>query len=222
MRRRRQCLVCNERFTTFEVAELVMPRVIKSDEVREPFNEDKLRRGMLKALEKRPVSSDDVENALNHIKSQLRATGEREVPTKLVGNLVMDALKSWIRSPIFASRRCTAASKTCASSAKRLPACKTKGSFMYHDEFYMARAFELARLGRLPPRPIRTSAALSCATAKLSVKAIICAPASRTRKCTRCAWRATRRAAPPPMSRSSRAAITAARRPVPMRWWPPA
>ncbi len=93
LRRRRQCLVCNERFTTFEVAELVMPRVIKSDEVREPFNEDKLRRGMLKALEKRPVSSDDVENALNHIKSQLRATGEREVPTKLVGNLVMDALK---------------------------------------------------------------------------------------------------------------------------------
>jgi transcriptional regulator NrdR len=60
LRRRRQCLVCNERFTTFEVAELVMPRVIKSDEVREPFNEDKLRRGMLKALEKRPVSSDDV------------------------------------------------------------------------------------------------------------------------------------------------------------------
>ncbi|SQI32870.1 Transcriptional repressor NrdR [Serratia plymuthica] len=53
VRRRRQCLVCNERFTTFEVAELVMPRVIKSDEVREPFNEDKLRRGMLKALEKR-------------------------------------------------------------------------------------------------------------------------------------------------------------------------
>lgn len=94
----RKCAVaasvwCNERFTTFEVAELVMPRVIKSDEVREPFNEDKLRRGMLKALEKRPVSSDDVENALNHIKSQLRATGEREVPTKLVGNLVMDALK---------------------------------------------------------------------------------------------------------------------------------
>ena len=93
VRRRRQCLVCNERFTTFEVAELVMPRVIKSDEVREPFNEDKLRRGMLKALEKRPVSSDDVENAINHINSQLRATGEREVPTKMVGNLVMDALK---------------------------------------------------------------------------------------------------------------------------------
>ena len=68
VRRRRQCLVCNERFTTFEVAELVMPRVVKSNDVREPFNEDKLRSGMLKALEKRPVSADDVEMALNHIK----------------------------------------------------------------------------------------------------------------------------------------------------------
>ena len=60
VRRRRQCLVCNERFTTFEVAELVMPRVVKSNDVREPFNEEKLRSGMLRALEKRPVSSDDV------------------------------------------------------------------------------------------------------------------------------------------------------------------
>ena len=93
VRRRRQCLMCSERFTTFEVAELVMPRVIKSSEVREPFDENKLRRGMLKALEKSPVSADDVENAINHIKSQLRAMGEREVPTKLVGNLVMEALK---------------------------------------------------------------------------------------------------------------------------------
>ncbi|MGL4545273.1 MAG: transcriptional regulator NrdR [Plesiomonas sp.] len=93
VRRRRQCLECNERFTTFEMAELVMPRVIKSNETREPFNEDKLRHGMLKALEKRPVSADDVEKALNHIKSRLRATGEREVPAKMVGSLVMDALK---------------------------------------------------------------------------------------------------------------------------------
>ncbi len=69
VRRRRQCRVCNERFTTFEVAELVMPRVVKSNDVREPFNEDKLRSGMLKALEKRPVSADDVEMAVNHIKT---------------------------------------------------------------------------------------------------------------------------------------------------------
>ena len=90
VRRRRQCLVCNERFTTFEVAELVMPRVVKSNDVREPFNEDKLRSGMLKALEKRPVSADDVEMAL---KTHLRGTGEREVPSKMIGNLVMEQLK---------------------------------------------------------------------------------------------------------------------------------
>ncbi|BET95737.1 MULTISPECIES: transcriptional regulator NrdR [Xenorhabdus] len=93
VRRRRQCLECHERFTTFEVAELVMPRVIKSDDIREPFDEEKLRRGMQKALEKRPVSSDDVETAINHIKSQVRATGEREIPAKMIGNFVMDALK---------------------------------------------------------------------------------------------------------------------------------
>lgn len=93
VRRRRQCLDCNERFTTFEVAELVMPRIIKSNEIREPFDEEKLRRGMLKALEKRPVNSDDIEMAISHIKSQLRATGEREVSASMVGNLVMEALK---------------------------------------------------------------------------------------------------------------------------------
>ncbi len=93
VRRRRQCLFCHERFTTFEIAELLMPRVVKSDDIREPFNEDKLRRGMMKALEKRPVSSDAVENALNHIKTTLRATGEREILSKLIGNLVMDELK---------------------------------------------------------------------------------------------------------------------------------
>ncbi|MBE5251073.1 transcriptional regulator NrdR [Mixta mediterraneensis] len=93
VRRRRQCLVCHERFTTFEVAELVMPRVVKSNDVREPFNEAKLSSGMMKALEKRPVSADAVESAVNHIKTQLRATGEREIPSKLIGALVMDELK---------------------------------------------------------------------------------------------------------------------------------
>ncbi|KLV05963.1 NrdR family transcriptional regulator [Photobacterium aquae] len=93
VRRRRQCLACNERYTTFETAELVMPRVIKTNGNREPFNEDKLSGGIQRALEKRPVSTDDIERAINNIKSQLRATGEREVPSEMVGNLVMEALK---------------------------------------------------------------------------------------------------------------------------------
>lgn len=126
VRRRRQCLVCNERFTTFEVAELVMPRVVKSNDVREPFNEEKLRSGMLRALEKRPVSADDVEMALNHIKSQLRATGEREVPSKMIGNTVMEQLKSSIKSPTSALPLSTGVSKTSKNLAKRLLAYRTK------------------------------------------------------------------------------------------------
>lgn len=94
VRRRRQCSVCNERFTTFEVAELIMPNVIKSNKVREPFNDEKLRNGMKRALEKRPVSSDAIEDSVMRIKSKLRATGEREVPTKLIGDFVIEELKN--------------------------------------------------------------------------------------------------------------------------------
>jgi transcriptional repressor NrdR len=93
VRRRRQCLACSERFTTFETAELVMPRVIKSNGNREPFNEDKMVGGLQRALEKRPVSADAVDVAISMIKSKLRATGEREVPSEMIGNLVMEQLK---------------------------------------------------------------------------------------------------------------------------------
>ncbi|RXJ73116.1 transcriptional regulator NrdR [Veronia nyctiphanis] len=93
VRRRRQCIACSERYTTFETAELVMPRIIKSNGNREPFNEDKLTGGIQRALEKRPVSTDDMEKAINAIKTKIRATGEREVSSNMVGNLVMEALK---------------------------------------------------------------------------------------------------------------------------------
>ncbi len=93
VRRRRECADCHERFTTFESAELVMPRVIKRDGTREPFNEDKLRAGLQRALEKRPVSTEKVEQCILKLKSTLRATGEREVESELLGNLIMDALK---------------------------------------------------------------------------------------------------------------------------------
>ncbi len=93
VRRRRECSACGERFTTFEVAELVMPRIVKSDGSRQPFDEDKMRAGIMRAVEKRPVSIEDVEGAINMIKSALRATGEREVEAKMVGELVMESLK---------------------------------------------------------------------------------------------------------------------------------
>ncbi len=93
VRRRRECLTCAERFTTFESAELVMPRLIKNDGVREPFNEEKLRAGILRALEKRPVSTEAIEAAISQIMHQLRATGDREVKSSILGEWVMDSLR---------------------------------------------------------------------------------------------------------------------------------
>ncbi len=93
VRRRRECQQCSERYTTFESAELVMPRIIKMDNRREPFDEDKLRSGMLRALEKRPVGTDAVEEAISHIKRRLRATGDREVSADLLGEWVMAELR---------------------------------------------------------------------------------------------------------------------------------
>lgn len=94
VRRRRECVTCGERFTTFESAELVMPRIVKRDGTREPFNEDKLRAGMLRALEKRPVGMDAIEASLNQLKFALRLRGEREVAAQELGSLVMDALRA--------------------------------------------------------------------------------------------------------------------------------
>jgi len=93
IRRRRQCLDCNERFTTFESAELVMPRLVKSDNSRQPFDESKLKNSMVRALEKRPVSSDAFEKAVGRLVHRLRTMGEREVPSRLVGELVMEELR---------------------------------------------------------------------------------------------------------------------------------
>jgi transcriptional repressor NrdR len=93
IRRRRECLSCGERFTTFEAAELIMPMVVKSDRTREPFDEAKLRAGMSKALEKRPVALEAVEEAVSRIGHKLRSLGEREVQSRAVGEMVMDELR---------------------------------------------------------------------------------------------------------------------------------
>ena len=93
VRRRRECLTCSERFTSFESAELVMPKLVKNDGRREPFNEDKLRAGIVRALEKRPVASEDIESAVGRIKKRLRSTGDREVPAQNLGHWVMDELR---------------------------------------------------------------------------------------------------------------------------------
>ena len=93
VRRRRECLSCSERFTTFETAELVMPRIIKSDDRREPFDEEKLRSGIWRALEKRPVQTEDVEAAVNRILKRIRSLGEREIAATSIGGWVMEELR---------------------------------------------------------------------------------------------------------------------------------
>ncbi len=93
VRRRRECIECGERFTTFETAELVMPKVVKGDGSRQPFDDHKLKSGILRAVEKRPVSVEAVEESIINIQSKLRAMGEREVAASVIGELVMDALR---------------------------------------------------------------------------------------------------------------------------------
>lgn len=92
VKRRRECLVCQQRFTTFETAELEMPFIIKRDTSREAFNISNLRSGMLRALEKRPVSADALESAIVQIMLAIRNRGEREIESREVGELVMKEL----------------------------------------------------------------------------------------------------------------------------------
>lgn len=93
VRRRRQCPACGKRFTTYERVELNMPRVIKSNGERVPFDEMKVKLGMLRALEKRPVTNEQVEAAVARIVRRLLAPGEPEVPSRHIGELVMAELK---------------------------------------------------------------------------------------------------------------------------------
>ncbi|MFL2698200.1 MAG: transcriptional regulator NrdR [Gammaproteobacteria bacterium] len=93
-RRRRECSECGERFTTFETAELLMPKIIKQrNNMREPFNEQKLREGLYRALEKRPVGEEEIEKLVEDIKKDIRSTGEREVKSRLIGEVIMRRLR---------------------------------------------------------------------------------------------------------------------------------
>ncbi len=92
IRRRRECLSCSDRFTTFEVVELSWPRIIKRDGTRSQFDEHKLRVGILKALEKRSVPTDTVENAIHSILTRVRGVSEREIASSLLGEWVMESL----------------------------------------------------------------------------------------------------------------------------------
>ena len=92
-RRRRECIDCSERFTTYESAELVLPKLIKRDESREPFNESKLRAGILVATEKRPISIESIEELISRIIRKVQKLGEREIQSRTLGEIVMRELR---------------------------------------------------------------------------------------------------------------------------------
>ncbi len=94
IRRRRECLNCTKRFTTYEQIESLPIMVIKKDKTRETFNRDKLLTGMLRACEKRPVSIDQLESMIDEIESTIQNTLDREVTSEKIGELVMDKLKA--------------------------------------------------------------------------------------------------------------------------------
>lgn len=93
VRRRRACTECQERFTTYEIPELALPYLVKRDGRRVHFDEDKLKLGVSRALEKRPVSIEAVDNLVNRIMTRLRSVGEKEVSTEKLGKWVMEELK---------------------------------------------------------------------------------------------------------------------------------
>lgn len=93
IRRRRECLECQERFTTYEYVELALPRVVKQDGSREIFSEDKLRAGFLRALQKRAVATELVEKSINKILRVLRTSGEQEINSNKIGEMVMHELR---------------------------------------------------------------------------------------------------------------------------------
>ncbi len=93
IRRRRRCASCDKRFTTYETAELNLPQVVKQNGTREEFNREKLRLSFTRALHKRPVPTEYVDKALDHIVQRILARGEREIPARDLGEMVMHELK---------------------------------------------------------------------------------------------------------------------------------
>ncbi len=92
VRRRRRCLSCDKRFTTYENVQLRMPQIVKENGMRQEFDEDKMRTGFVRALHKRPVPAENVDEAIERIKQKLLSLGEREVPARRVGEMVMREL----------------------------------------------------------------------------------------------------------------------------------
>ena len=93
IRRRRECLKCNKRFTTYEYVEMTPVYIVKKDGRREKFDRNKIKKGIMKALEKRPVGHDRIEEMLDSIEEKIRRAGKEEIESSVIGEYVMEALK---------------------------------------------------------------------------------------------------------------------------------
>ena len=93
VRRRRECKACDKRFTTYERVEMSMPLVVKANGYRTTYDRNKIRTGFMRALHKRPVPAEQVEEAINRIEQRVLSAGEREIKSRVVGELVMRELK---------------------------------------------------------------------------------------------------------------------------------
>jgi transcriptional repressor NrdR len=92
IRRRRECLECNRRFTTYERVEEILPMVVKKNGAREPFDRNKIKAGLKKACEKRPISIEVIEEVTDRIERHFQELGEREIRSTDIGEMVMEAL----------------------------------------------------------------------------------------------------------------------------------
>lgn len=93
IRRRRECLKCEGRFTSYERIEDILPHIIKKDDRREPFDRQKIMQGIERACEKRPISIDDIESLVSRIEKNIQAIGEKEIPSSIIGEQIMAGLK---------------------------------------------------------------------------------------------------------------------------------
>ncbi|WP_041435467.1 transcriptional regulator NrdR [Thermodesulfatator indicus] len=95
IRRRRECLACGYRFTTYERVEMQLPMIIKRDGRREPFVREKVIEGIKKACQKRPISMEEIESFVNELERELLESGEKEIPSTFIGEKVMAKLHEW-------------------------------------------------------------------------------------------------------------------------------
>lgn len=132
IRRRRKCLECGQRFSTFETVEMRMPQVIKSNGTRVPFNPHKLQTSLERALHKRPVTQEQIDETVALIEQRLYRLGKKEVASRIVGEMAMEELAKSTKSLMSASHPSIKALKTFPNSPKSSPNAKPNKAVRNH------------------------------------------------------------------------------------------